>query len=272
MKSPPATSTPLSQRYFKHFKPLITEFLNDVRPPNVNGAPGISLPLFGEKYESSALKLVFIGLDDANTFVDLKDYFDKPDPLETAVNRFHNFGADRKGVFWGFVMRVLASLHGGKTDLNKMKTGETPEILSSFAWSNVNPITHYNNGAKRLGIEKKYWESVCKSGKRLFYGFKHIRETLTPKAAVIMCKNCNIDSYVRKDYPGILKEISEPVDREVKEKKLLTHYVLNLPNESVHIFHTPHPRYMRSLSSVGGENYFCNKLTELISKLKSKVT
>ncbi len=218
----------LSRHYYEHFEPLVNKFVRDVRPPNINRVPGLSLPLFRDGYESSALKLALIGQDDANTFVDLKGYFDESDPLETALKRFQAFEPNRKVVFWRFIMMFLASLHGRKQDWEKMKNGELSGILGSFAWSNVYPVAFYKSGAKKLGIGKDYWDSVRGTGERLFYGFRHIQETLHPNVVVIMCQNCSILTYIKKDYPDSLEEITEDVGEEVKREKLLTHYLLKL--------------------------------------------
>lgn len=254
----------IDSTYFNYFNPLINKFVNNYNlyAPKIDGVPGLSLPLFRKGYGSSHLRLVFVGIDDANTFLDLKGYFCDPDPLRTALTQFQNkFKLNQKSIFWKFIIKLLSSLHNLNKDWSEMTDEEKFYIFSDFAWSNVFPIAFYKNRAKRLNILKNYWDSVSKAGEELFFGFKHILNTLNPNVAVIMYKNCSILNYIERDYPGDLKK----VDECVKEGKFLTHYLLERQEGNVNIFHVPHPRYMRRLKDLKGEEFFCNKLTELIN-------
>ncbi len=133
----------ITQRYTQHYAPLVKSFCEEVsssvtlEPDNL---PEPFLPQFGKDYDSSALRVAFVG-QDTKYWGDLKSFVakGKDDPLLCLENNqdefqshdFTEWGSTRQ-TFWGFVMMFLARLHGIE-DWSVMKSGRCREILSSFA-------------------------------------------------------------------------------------------------------------------------------------------
>lgn len=257
----------LTETYIKHYSPLIREFTGQLKSPKVNGLPGLSLPLFGGKYKTAPLKILIVGRDDNQTLLNLKEYFDDSDPLGTALKRFQKEELHLKGVFWQFTLKLMAAVHGYTGNLKNLPLSELSVIRSYFAWANVFPITYFKKVPKKYGIQKEYWNSVLEAGSR-FYGFRHVQTVLRPNVVIVMYKNCPIIEYIRKGYGDTvsIEEVDESFKKEVKEKKLLVHYIVKLLSECVHVFHVPHPRNMNSYSKIGGQDFFSKELTKLIGK------
>ena len=67
-----------AENHISYYKPLIKDFLNEVERlahPNIKGLPEPFLPLFGNSYEKSAMRLVIIG-QDSKVWGDLNEFID----------------------------------------------------------------------------------------------------------------------------------------------------------------------------------------------------
>jgi len=278
----------MRERYIEHFKPLVAKFKADVSDLCLTkklelkeGMPGLALPLFGESYEGSKTKILFVGIDDANTLVDLKGYIDKSpeDSLDLALERFDpkkmiNEGGKKKLSFWRFVKNFMALLY--KKDEKDII--DDHEIVNSFGWSNVFPIIEYKRCKKKLesgDVKKEDWDKICEAGNNIFYGFKHLRETLRPRIVILTYKDCKIKPYLKgyreckdcEDYMNCQgrKDCIEIVKEDLNEnlRKDLKHYKLRDQQGDIDVFHTPHPR-----SSKMGRD-LVNKLSELVKNCGS---
>ena len=245
----------LTERYLTYYTPLVQEFVRELEHlphPEIDEMPQPHLPLFGKKYEESALQLVFIGRD-TKWWGDLRQFFaaerEKPGvKVQEALKIFQDdpsqYGGKRRQSFWGFTKMMLATIYGQK-DWGLLKN----EVLDSFAWAEVNAVELYDSSAKGLSVPREYWDAVRQSGER-FNRFRHIAETLRPHVALVLCRGMNPDTY----FEGYRPEV---VFREGR----LTHY--RLPEINADVFHAPHPR---SMNFNEGTEYFCTQLRDLFQR------
>lgn len=249
--------TTLSERYLAHYTPLVTEFVREVEAlshPDIDGMPEPFFPAFGSGYERSALRLVIIG-QDTRGWGDLRGSIpalaaDPKAKLKGWLDEFSGSPArwgGSRNQFGGFAMMFLAALHGQK-DWGILRQGGMDELVSSFAWGNVNAVELYGSTPSKMRppIPWEYWEAVRKAGAR-FDRFSHLMETIKPQAAIVLCRGMNPASY----FEGYVYEL-------VSEDGRLKHY--RLPEIGVDVFHAPHPK---SMGFNEGADHFCEKLEEL---------
>ena len=253
----------IDKNYIEYYTPLIQEFVREVDSlphPNIAAMPQPHFPLFGKNYETSALRLAIVG-QDTRKWGDLRDFIvaEKANPgcmvqkdlEEFRDHAFTGWGKQRQ-TFWGFAMMMLAALHDHE-DWGMMKQGKMQEILSSFAWAEVNAVELYGSTPSKLGVPNEYWNAVRQAGER-FNRFRHLMETLHPQAAIILYRGLNPDSY----FEGYCYEV-------VSQEGRLTHY--RLPDIGVDVIHAPHPG---SMNRIEGTDHFCAKIRELF--LQHKIT
>lgn len=257
---PPADFTSmtdnLTDRLVGHYNPLIQDFIADLEGtsvPEIESMPEPFLPLFGDGYERSALKLVIIG-QDTRGWGDLRHFIaeEKVQPgirLRSGLGEFQDhaftgWGSTRHH-FWGFAMMFIAALHG-QEDWGSMKQGAMAEVLDSFAWGNGNAVEYFGSSAQKKGVPWEFWDRVMRAGDR-FNRFRHITTTLQPHAAIVLWKKMNPAVY----FEGLRYE-EVPCEGDVR------HY--RLPDLGTEVFHAPHPGYMKF---VQGADHFCAALREL---------
>jgi hypothetical protein len=245
----------LTERYLTHYAPLVTEFVREVETlshPHIDGMPEPFFPAFGSGYERSALRLIIIG-QDTRGWGDLRKAIPalKVNPkakLKGWLDEFSSSPARWGGPrnqFGGFAMMFLATLYGQK-DWSVLRQGGLDELVSSFAWGNVNAVELYGSSPSKKSIPREYWETVRKAGAR-FDRFSHLVETLQPQAAIVLCRGMNPAIY----FDGYAYDL-------VSEEGRLKHY--RLPEIGVDVFHAPHPQ---SMGFNEGADHFCGKLKEL---------
>jgi hypothetical protein len=227
--------------------------------PNIDRMPEPFLPAFGSNYENSALRVMVIGQDTAS-WGDLRQFLSDPRSpfggrLDDHLDEFqgHEFTRPEWGstryTFWGFVMMLLAALHGQENWV-AMRQGAMTEILDSFAWGNCNAIELHSSTQKReLNIPWEYWEQVRGAGAR-FDRFSHIVETLRPHVAVILWKGMNPQTYF------------EGLDYDcVSEEEGVTHY--RIEPGGIDVFHCPHPNNMKFTE---GAAHFRDRIREAFER------
>jgi hypothetical protein len=259
-------TTALRDSFFAHYIPLIQDFRNELEAQSLgslSSLPQPFLPLFGDGYERSALRMAIVG-QDTKGYLDLQTFLDqekaKPGKgLETALQGFQKrefiaWGKSRH-TFFGFVMMFMAALHRLK-NWEVMKKGACREVLSSFVWGNGNAVEYWTSSvfkqAARASAEyplKETWDAVRKAGAR-FDGINNLLQALRPKVVLVLWKNMSPATYFTgyKWDEHTTMEGSGPV----------RHY--RIPAEGVDIFHVPHPTRMKF---EGGAGRFCDELTKL---------
>ena len=255
--------TTLEKKYVEYFTPLIQDFIREMEPlelPAIDRMPEPFFPMFGTRYEQSALRLVIIG-QDTRSWGDLRNFIpaEMAEPgsrLLASLGEFqdHDFtgwGSTRQ-TFWGFAMMMLAAIHG-QDNWGAMKRGAMSEVLDSFAWGNCNAVELYGSSASGLGVPLEFWEKVRRAGEPL-NRFRHIVETLKPQTAIVLYQGMNPATY----FEGYHYDEVSAIDG-------VTHY--RLPEIGVDVFHVPHPRNMNFNE---GPDYFCARLKEIL--LAQKLT
>lgn len=231
-------STSIEDRYLKHYLPLVREFVHEVESLGFDIAPQTPqpfLPLYGERYESSSLRMVIVGQDTRgygclNNFINQQ----KTNPaqaLDGSPDWFRAGGFVKDGksrhYFWGFAMMFLAALHG-RSDWGVMKRGACREILSSFAWGNVNAVEYYDSSLKQMPPD--HWQLIQKAAER-FNGIGHLIKTLRPRVVVVLSKRMNPSSY----FAGLNFSL-------VEDRDSVRHFRIDA--ENVDVFQVPHPQGM----------------------------
>jgi hypothetical protein len=254
----------IDTRYIEYYARMIQDFVNEVESlphPDISRMPEPHFPLFGKNYETSALRLVIVG-QDTRGWGDLREFIsrEKTHPgckLKEGLEEFREqtfteWGTTRQS-FWGFVMMMLAALHG-QENWSLMKEGKMTEVLDSFAWAECNAIELYGSTPAKLGVPDGYWHAVRQAGER-FNRFKHLVETLRPQVAIILYRGFNPDCY----FEGYRHEVASKDGR-------LTHY--RLPDIGVDVVHAPHPG---SMNRIEGPDHFIAKIRELFCQHKIMV-
>lgn len=248
----------LQDRYFRHYLPLVQEFVDNVESLGLDIQAKVAqpfLPLFGEAYERSSLRMAIVG-QDTKYWGCLKAFLGEAKLQPTKVLQgcldefqgldFVDWGGSRY-TFWGFAMMFLAALHG-RTDWGIMKHRGYPEILSSFAWGNGNAVEYHASSPKHMPWDQ--WELVRKAGEHL-NGIHHLISTIQPRVVVVLWKDMSPETYFA-GHPYTL----------VEDQAGVRHYRLD---DDVDVFHMPHPGRMRWEGTPA--DHYC---AGLIAKLQNK--
>jgi len=246
----------LKTAYVNYFTPLVSDFVGEVESLGLDlpkGLPQPFLPLFGDAYERSALRMVIVG-QDTKWWGCLRNFIEKEKTspgkmLTDEIDDFQNLNFIEWGstryTFWGFVMMFLGVLYG-RSDWGVMKQGVYREILSSFGWGNGNSVEYYNSSPKN--ISPSDWDRIRQAGRR-FDRIQHILDVLHPRVVVVLWGGMNPDSY----FEGC--EFSScGGDGEIHQYRI--------PASNVDVFHLPHPGRMRweAISA----DHICTKLVGLL--------
>ena len=209
--------------YCEYYKPLVTSFVEELRKSGpverYAKIPELFLPAWGNRYEDSLLKIAFIGRDTYGWGSGI------PHTIEMVLNNewdgifdmseFQNlcyldWECKRRYTFWGFVLFFLAWIYGIE-NWEVLKWGEHKDILSSFAWGNVNSVERWDSKTlikARQGMsreERKAFKNahgVVKNASRIFDDYDHFAKLLAPDVVFITCEGGDCDRYLSKSNPG----------------------------------------------------------------------
>jgi len=178
--------------FVKVYQPLAANFLKEIGETKVAGMPEPFFPVAGRNYPTAACKIVFAGME-TRGWGEMEDFVtDARESGAKAVlreqNRFdtfeftkwpNNFGSD----FWSFVLKFLAGFHD-IADWKELKQRKHADILSSFAWANLNAVERYQVTAEWRGVKLEDWSTVKKASSPIDRGDNVLR-ALTPHLVVI---------------------------------------------------------------------------------------
>lgn len=254
----------MKKNYINYYKPLVQQFCKEMTSHDYDGLehlPQPFLPIFGKGYENSAFKLLILG-QDTKGWKDTKNFIQEElatpgnrinDAFESIENlNFTNWGRNTHS-FFGFAMALLALTHGLK-NWNVLKRGGHEEILSSFAWGNINAIELWESmrNFRKVLPPKETWEAA-RTASAHFNRFEHMLATLKPKVVLITAKSIDIKGFLSGLEYEDLSDCDSPIKRYW------------LKNHDVNIFHTYHPNYMRN---VGGPLQLLNKFRNTLKVAK----
>ena len=175
------------------YKPLLTEFVNNIRLVDYDRIPEPFLPVHGRLYESAPVRIAFVGME-TKGYGNITDFVKKFDNNQEEVifGEFEEFdelefckwGNNFGNGFWNFNFKFLANFHE-VDDWKEVKNGLAEDILRSFAWGNTNSIERYHVTAQKKGVEFENWVTVKNASKLLDRG-KYLLDVLQPHIMVIL--------------------------------------------------------------------------------------
>lgn len=226
-------------RYIDTYKPLVTEFVKNIRSVNYDKIPEPFFPIHGKLYESAPTRIAFVGMETrgwGNITDFVKDVDENPeDAIFRGFDEFNelefcNWGNNFGNGFWDFNFKFLANFHG-IDNWKKVKRGETEEILKSFAWGNTNSIERYHVTAKEKGVAYENWLTV-KEASKCFDRGKYLLDILQPHLMVIL----NWDTSEEWLINGVDNFSKEEVDEHF--------WYYFIPTTKTHVIWTAHPTWL----------------------------
>ena len=250
----------IKSKFISIYKPLIADFLSNIKDHNLQGVPEPCLPSFGKNYALVKYKIAFVGRDakgygDLNAFNE--DFRNNPDAAlfrnEIEFDEFdflnytNNFGKS----FWDYIIQFLATFYKIENWKN-LKKAEFPEILSSFIWANTNsisPQTEIPNGDKL--VTENY--SFIKQQSSKIDNIHNIINSLNPDIIIVL--NWNLTEEYFHNSSG------ESINFQNIDDHLLYSRISNK-----HVYWHAHPTWINR--NIGYED----SLNHLIENIRSKVS
>ena len=240
-----------STNYTNYYGRYVKKFCDDLSQwptSDFEGMPKPFIPLFGDCYESSRLRIAFIGIDSL-FWDDLPTFLaDVPSQTEVLLAKdldwfwkevpFLDWNPRTRYKFWGFILYFLAKING-IDDWRLLKRDKTEKIIRSFAWGNSNSIEFYHSSAQKEGVPIEVWRRAKQASEPLDR-LKHVIATLAPQVVVIMNRGLDTGSY----FKGL-------TIHEEETRGGIVHY--RVGSQGTHVFHFCHPRGM--IRDGAGEHY-----------------
>ncbi|WP_269538053.1 hypothetical protein [Cerasicoccus fimbriatus] len=249
----------MKNAYLDYYIPLVQQFCQQMQDGSFEALehlPQPFLPLFGTGYEQSAFKLLFVG-QDTKGWGSTSDFIERElkSPGECLEAMFGNIeGRPFTGwgkstnSFFGFVMALLASVHGIE-NWNVLKWGGHEAVLSSFGWANANAVELWPSLKKHESRVPKATLDAARHAAAHLNRLKHMLVTLKPRVVLIT-------------FMGLSKsEFFEDLDVQELDTTNERFHHYRIDDYDVDIFHTCHPGYMRNY---GGPWGFLNELREIL--------
>ena len=260
-------SSRMKQRYLCHYKALVQAFCKDLNCLQLDGIENLPqpfLPLFGDGYEESSLRLVVIG-QDTRKWGNMKCFIENElrcpgheirKAFEVMGNRSFADWGDRTNSFWGFTMALFARIHGRSdwTILKRDDSHETISVLDSIAWANANAVLLWPSLRKYVTrkVPKKTWKEARRVGTR-FNRLEHILTTLEPHVVLVLCKKLP-----HEFFEGIQR------GKTVRKGKLACCKVNTAGGEVVSVIRTYHP----AARIAGGPRSLLNEIHDVLGEFK----
>jgi len=227
------------QVYIDTYKPLVIEFLNKIKGTGHENMPQPFLPLYGQLYDSTPVRIAFVGMEtrgwgNMGEFVKRVD-----DDTEEAILRefeefdeldFRFWGNNFGRTFWDFNFKFLAAFHG-VDDWKVVKRGGRDDILKSFAWGNTNAIERHHVTAAKNGVDVESW-AVVKRASKIFDKSSLIINVMQPHLIVILNWETP-EEWLTGEFDNVVKE---------KIDDHLSYYYVG--KTQTHILWTAHPTWL----------------------------
>jgi hypothetical protein len=256
----------IKQRVITNYSPLIKAFVADVAgqpAEELRKIPMPFLPLYGDLYEHSPLRLAIIGMETrgwGNTQMFVEGAIKNAELMALSEREsfrnldFTGWGNHFGNSFWDVVMYFIASIHGIQ-NWKTLKRKEHSDVLSSIAWGNANAIEGYRVTAARKGASTSAWDIVKKASLRFDSGQLFL-DTLAPDVILLMTKGTNPEQY----FGHTVKLVKW---RNFPESDMT---VYNLPTSNAWLFHMPHPTKMRFSRQLRKELY-CDQMLDVLCEI-----
>jgi hypothetical protein len=246
----------MDTEYLNAYLPKLKLYFEKLDGLNLLGIPEPHLPNFGSKYFKAKPKIMFMGMETKGwgDHEKLKAILTqgKEEMIEYFFGEFrrheflkwrNNFGR----AFWDFVLEALASFN----DIPSKKELESSRenILSSFAWANVNSIERYQVTCEDNGVEKSVYDKV-KDASKIFDDFKFILDTLTPDVVIITHWSFDLDYFQNAGYKDPPVNLGDHLQK------------INLEGTKCQVYKTAHPGWL----------YRNNLVHQIIATIKEDVS
>lgn len=247
------------KKYQKSYQPIVSKFINDIKDLDVDGIPEPFLPVFGESYHSSDIKIAFCGME-TNSWGELSNFINREKSSFQAkdcqwhADDFSDVLYGKNGglrTFWSFVTQFLAIYHAS----DRESIIKNDLIMQSFVWGNCNSIERLEVINKNLNHGKKpvqheTWAKVKDASAHFDHG-KHIINIFKPDLMII--------TYWSPDESYLTKSMGP-----VKLRKQISEYLLYMEFEETdtRVIWTAHPSYLRRLKIEKNVLSLCVKLAQ----------
>lgn len=228
------------QLFIDTYKPLATDFVNNIRAVQYDKIPEPFLPVYGQLYDTAETRIMFVGMEtrgygnitdfvnhvDGNPEEAIFSVFEEFDELE-----FCNWGNNFGSSFWDFNFKFLTNFYN-IDDWKKLKRGEAENILKSFAWGNTNAIERYHITAEKKGVDFESWLKV-KNASTCFDSGKYLLNVLRPQIMVILSWDTPEE--------WLSNGLSDTVTRYEIDDHFWYYF---LPTTQTHVLWTAHPTWL----------------------------
>jgi hypothetical protein len=184
----------IKPKFEQHFLPRVHAFAADVGDANFSGIPEPHLPLWGVDYESSSVKLAFIGKD-TRYWGDMRQFLAalKSTPeasLYRHLGKFRELGFSKGTVnfgtsFWDTVMQLLAQFYG-VGDWRDIKQRKLDHLLRGFLWAETNSVELWGSTPSKEDADYTVWKTCKDAGAKHFDSIEAILQIFEPKIVIVM--------------------------------------------------------------------------------------
>jgi hypothetical protein len=227
------------KKFIDTYKPLAVDFVNSIRNIQYDKIPEPFLPAYGQLYDKTETRIAFVGME-TRGYGNLTDFVNLVDenPEEAIFGVFEDFnelkfctwGSNFGNSFWDFNFKFLANFYGIDS-WQRVKSGETEEILRSFAWGNTNSIERYEVTAQKKGVDYENWLAV-KQASKCFDRGKYLLDVLQPQIMVILNWETNEEW------------LSDGVENVARQEIDDHFWYYFLPTTQTHVIWTAHPTWL----------------------------
>ncbi|MCH8535435.1 MAG: hypothetical protein LAT51_10235 [Flavobacteriaceae bacterium] len=248
------------KKFSIYYSELVTEFREDLNPENFDRIPEPFLPLYGEEYFNSEIKIMIVGIE-TRKWGDMSEFINEANinPETTIFRNFKSFrnldflkwGNNFGRSFWDFNLKFLANFH----EIDNWKTikkSQRNDIAKSFVWGNYNSLEDFKVTAKKKGAKFTDWQ-IVKEKSKIFDSSKHLLEVFEPN--IILVLNWGMED-------SWLRESDDTLKKEVIGKYLIYYY---LPKYNTHLIKTAHPTSLSNNRNIDYDK-FNKKITQILKE------
>lgn len=248
------------ENFSNYYTKLISEFRENLNPEQFKRIPEPFLPLYGEDYFNSEIKIMIVGIE-TRKWGDMSEFLEEANTSSgTAVLRnfksyrnldFLKWGNNFGRSFWDFNFKFLANFHEIE-NWKSIKKGQRKDIAKSFVWGNYNSLEDFKVTAKKNGAKFTDWQ-IVKEKSKIFDSSKHLLEVFEPN--IILVLNWGMED-------KWLRESDSNLKKEVIDQYLVYYY---LPKYNTHVIKTAHPTSLSNNRNIDYDK-FNKQITEILKE------
>jgi hypothetical protein len=255
------------------YKRLLCDFFEEIKDKDVKNMPLIHLPIIGNKYEDSQIRIAIYGKDTDNyRRNELKKFQESYNKCKSCENIYDDLVDQSKTTmkfvewaneynFFGFIFKFLAEINKlGWQNWEKIKTKECSNIVQSFIWGNTNSFEIDKRKSEKYHADRKSWEEIKDISKKYFDGkIKNIIEICKPDLLLILNSEFKLKKTLGVEIPNNEDKnnyipnqcAKEYLDNECIKKEqyddIINHFYhfsfIRKDNKITHIYRIAHPHF-----------------------------